>query len=199
MTTIECLSHTYPSKSPSLLTKCWTITTFIVNSSDKLASCAMTRYPLNDWLHHLPMVNGWVGGCSQNTQKICSKSLKTEICKQKLYRNLWIEFLSLMFPEFPEAKRRRRRRRRRSRPSPWCWIALKRYPSISSQFAKGRDGHEICMPPLPVPYATLIILRGWKKPRRELRSIITDFKANLLCNKTLSLNEVREVFLPNLV
>jgi hypothetical protein len=41
--------------------------------------------------------------------------MKTEICKQKLYRNLWIEFLSLKFPEFPEA---RRRRRRRSKPSP---------------------------------------------------------------------------------
>jgi hypothetical protein len=55
------------------------------------------------------------------------------------------------------------------------------------------------MPPPPIPYATLIILRGGKKSSRELRSIIIDFKANLLCNKTLSLNEVREVFLPNLL
>jgi len=171
-----------------------------MNSSDKLASCAMTRYPLNDWLHHLPMVSGWVGGwvgVDKIQKRSAQNHMKTEICKQKLYRNLWIEFLSLKFPEFPEA--RRRRRRRRSKPSPWCWVALKRYPSISSQFVKGRDGHKIWMPPPPIPYATLIILRGGKKSSRELRSIFIDFKANLLCNKTLSLNEVREVFLPNLL
>jgi len=65
------------------------------------------------------MVSGWVGGwvgVDKIQKRSAQNHMKTEICKQKLYRNLWIEFLSLKFPEFPEA--RRRRRRRRSKPSP---------------------------------------------------------------------------------